>query len=736
MSRKNTYRILRGFLYGVLCVIMFLIALGASGANYSTKNNINGKFEETSTWNGGSLPGNFVVSTTSYFNVEENADITINGKVYLNGSLNLLETSRLTLAENSTLVIDGNLNISDLSRIKTSPNSNLYIKGDLITHDINDDNNGYGWYVLFDMWNQSNIVVEGNLTSTLDADVVIYPGTQTDFYVFKNTSGTIYRTTGNGYANETHNDIDNQRQFNRNDAAVLTQVNNLTSILSETYSYNSYVENCVLNIQENTQIEIPSDAVVKLTNITMQEGAKLVNNGTIKIVESCESDTYADFDFASGCYNNTNPYNGTNPISFVNNGEFKCKKYSQKVTMANRPIYWTNTGKITCSDDFIIDIGQNHYFNTLCGSSISAENMNFYSQKELTLDGIYTCEIMTIDLENGGNTVNFGSDCPSTDISVMNKLVLKHNISYLNIEGISTLNGIDALDVYSNVAVEIDGELYVGNTTNKVTITGGENSQITLCYNEKMSLHKTDITSTNNESSGDGYARTKGVVKFRVPIDGENIEDSHAWYYNLPCDEYNGNSSNTGDPNNMKFDVLPLNQYGDPNLVNHNVDFIANKVSYTDCINRQFVQGSLMPIELTYFKLSGNNFEWETESEENNDYFVVEYSKNGTEWAECTGHIHSQSNTGWVYDCIVPESTKGSTFSYYRLKQVDFDGKHSYSDIISMSWKVVSPQYPDKEHSKSFITIDGKILYDYGQLPAGMYIEKSENGIRRIVKLK
>lgn len=144
----------------------------------------------------------------------------------------------------------------------------------------------------------------------------------------------------------------------------------------------------------------------------------------------------------------------------------------------------------------------------------------------------------------------------------------------------------------------------------------------------------------------------------------------------------------------------------------------------------------LLPIELTYFKINGNKFEWETASEKNNDYFVVEYSSNGTTWCECTSHIPSLSNTGWTYECTIPESTKGSQFSYYRLKQVDFDGKYSYSDILSTSWKVQTPQYQGREYSKAYITSDGKILYNYDQLPAGTYIEKSENGTRKIVKIK
>ena len=60
----------------------------------------------------------------------------------------------------------------------------------------------------------------------------------------------------------------------------------------------------------------------------MGEGSTFVNNGTIKIVESCGSDTYADFNFDESCYQYSDSNHPKNV--FTNNGTFYCKNYNQK----------------------------------------------------------------------------------------------------------------------------------------------------------------------------------------------------------------------------------------------------------------------------------------------------------------------------------------------------------------------------------------------------------------------
>jgi hypothetical protein len=92
-----------------------------------------------------------------------------------------------------------------------------------------------------------------------------------------------------------------------------------------------------------------------------------------------------------------------------------------------------------------------------------------------------------------------------------------------------------------------------------------------------------------------------------------------------------------------------------------------------------------LPIILTFFdaKKDEDNqvvLEWKTESEVNNDYFVIERSLDGINfkdymWVKATG------NSSIPEDYSLIDSLPFIGTSFYRLKQVDFDGKSSFSNI-------------------------------------------------------
>jgi hypothetical protein len=96
----------------------------------------------------------------------------------------------------------------------------------------------------------------------------------------------------------------------------------------------------------------------------------------------------------------------------------------------------------------------------------------------------------------------------------------------------------------------------------------------------------------------------------------------------------------------------------------------------------------VLPIELTKFNAEskGNIVEvnWTTASEINNDYFSVERSTNGKEF-EKIGKINGSgnSNTTLSYNYIDNEPKSG--ISYYRLRQTDFDGATTISNIVAVN---------------------------------------------------
>lgn len=95
---------------------------------------------------------------------------------------------------------------------------------------------------------------------------------------------------------------------------------------------------------------------------------------------------------------------------------------------------------------------------------------------------------------------------------------------------------------------------------------------------------------------------------------------------------------------------------------------------------------SILPVELIEFKgttyKNYNLLEWKTATEINNAYFVLERSDGGPKFEEVAiipGGGNANELLAYNYQHNNPEELE-----YYRLKQVDFDGRFEYSNIIAV----------------------------------------------------
>ena len=96
----------------------------------------------------------------------------------------------------------------------------------------------------------------------------------------------------------------------------------------------------------------------------------------------------------------------------------------------------------------------------------------------------------------------------------------------------------------------------------------------------------------------------------------------------------------------------------------------------------------LLPVELAHFDVACADglpsLTWSTNSETNNAYFEIERSLDGVHF-ESIGTVNGNGTTTATnyYDYVDANPIYGSV--YYRLKQVDFNGKISYSKVIEKS---------------------------------------------------
>jgi hypothetical protein len=112
--------------------------------------------------------------------------------------------------------------------------------------------------------------------------------------------------------------------------------------------------------------------------------------------------------------------------------------------------------------------------------------------------------------------------------------------------------------------------------------------------------------------------------------------------------------------------------------------------------------GTGLPIELISFtgamnvKTKAVDLFWSTATEINNEVFVVQRSLDGVIFKEI-GRVAGAGNSSATLNYTFSDTQPEKGIAYYRLKQIDFDGKYAYSDLISITNAEVSSNVADIE---------------------------------------
>jgi len=152
---------------------------------------------------------------------------------------------------------------------------------------------------------------------------------------------------------------------------------------------------------------------------------------------------------------------------------------------------------------------------------------------------------------------------------------------------------------------------------------------------------------------------------------------------------------------------------------------------------------------------SANALTWSTASETNNNYFTIERSGNGKNFTDI-GIVKGQGNSDILNNYSFNDNAPLSGVNYYRLKQTDFNGVSTYSDVISINNSgtdnstgstitiypnpnngtfEVSIVNPGKSYTLEIVDLQGRQVYysagsnvaealKVSQLAQGMYIVK------------
>lgn len=97
--------------------------------------------------------------------------------------------------------------------------------------------------------------------------------------------------------------------------------------------------------------------------------------------------------------------------------------------------------------------------------------------------------------------------------------------------------------------------------------------------------------------------------------------------------------------------------------------------------------GCLLPMEIIKFDGAAKdcyiNLYWETASEINTSHVTIQRSVNGVDFQDI-GRVNAAGNSVVLQSYSYTDATVLAANNYYRLKQVDLDGSHRYSEMIEV----------------------------------------------------
>jgi hypothetical protein len=141
-----------------------------------------------------------------------------------------------------------------------------------------------------------------------------------------------------------------------------------------------------------------------------------------------------------------------------------------------------------------------------------------------------------------------------------------------------------------------------------------------------------------------------------------------------------GAGSSTGGPFHFKLYNLDGHTLG-------NQDNQVMSLSILDPLDTACNTNAL-PIELLSLQATLLNevvaISWITASEINNDYFDIERSRNGINF-EKIGTKKGAGNSNATINYSLNDAAPFNGINYYRLRQIDYDGKYTYSNIVDVN---------------------------------------------------
>jgi hypothetical protein len=257
-------------------------------------------------------------------------------------------------------------------------------------------------------------------------------------------------------------------------------------------------------------------------------------------------------------------------------------------------------------------------------------------------------------------------------------------------------------DFCEDPAILTPGGSFLSNTTSAYTVDAPGNLNSVFCgsidnnswyqFTATSTTHTFDFTAVANCTYSDGIqAEVYSVTTDANGCCSNFTSMSNCWN---PATQTTGTVTATGLTPGQTY-LLHIDGYAGDQC-----DFEITGWSSTP----------VLPVELISFTgkstAEGNLLEWTTATEINNKAFFIERSVDGYLF-ETVGRVEGNGNSNIInnYSYTDKNVTSNSIF-YYRLKQMDYDGKVSFSDVIVVNRnESVIEIYPNPSDNNLFLNL-------------------------------
>ena len=265
---------------------------------------------------------------------------------------------------------------------------------------------------------------------------------------------------------------------------------------------------------------------------------------------------------------------------------------------------------------------------------------------------------------NGTTNSTYNNDIAGIgrdDVSILNQPKSKsaNSDAMVTMEAIGGITDDDRWLIWGNNGISIEGTIDDGNTD--FNESEGINSRLFREWKVKENVDLGTIELTFDISGIDGPTgvNTNNLTQLRLMVDANGVFNSGATYYS-------------------------------PISVNPTAKTAVFSVNLND--GEFFTLGSIedyaLPIELVSFDAQAIDnvvqLNWLTASESDNSFFTIERSNDGFNF-ETLGYLDGAGNSSSKRTYTFNDRNPAEGINFYRLKQTDFSGDYSYSEVKAIN---------------------------------------------------